>query len=180
MTFTGISASEEGKNVMVEWTVQNEINIAGYEVEKSFDGANFTKVNNTIATGANQASVNYKWLDLNAQAGDQYYRIRSIDRSGKVQYSRIAKVNINMIADLSIYPNPILNGVIGLQFTNMPAGKYSMKLITSLGQTVLSREVKHGGGTSMQILRPGLLARGIYQLAITHPDKTIIILKVVI
>ena len=178
--FTGISASEKRKNVMVEWTVQNEIDIAGYEVEKSFDGVNFTKVNNTMATGATQAGTAYKWLDLNAQPSSQYYRIRSIDRTGKVQYSSIVMVNINMGANLSIYPNPILNGTISLQFTNMPAGNYRMKLVTSLGETVLSKEVRHNGGTSMQIIRPGLLARGIYQLVITHPHKTIITLQVII
>lgn len=180
VTFTGVKAFEQGKNIMVEWTVQNEINVSGYEVQKSLDGIGFTKVNTTTATGANQSSTSYNWLDVNAQPGDQYYRIRSIDKDGKTAYSRIVKVNIGKLSPaISVYPNPILEGSIGLQLTNMPAGKYGVKLINSVGQVLLSAQVQHSGGSAMQTLAvKQFLAKGIYQLQITHPNKTTITLKV--
>jgi hypothetical protein len=50
----------------VDWTVENEVNISKYEVEKSIDGVNYSKVNSTLAIGANNTTTNYKWLDQNA------------------------------------------------------------------------------------------------------------------
>ena len=44
VTFSGIAATEKTNGIAVEWNVENEINIASYDVERSADGRNFTKM----------------------------------------------------------------------------------------------------------------------------------------
>jgi len=65
---------------MVEWTVENEINTAEYEVEKSTDGRFFKKANTTAAASSNRGKNTYTWLDVNPVTGENYYRIRSMTK----------------------------------------------------------------------------------------------------
>ena len=87
VTFTSVKAWQQNKNITVQWKVANEINIKNYEVEKSVDGINFTKVNTTLSAGSFAGNYLYKWLDESAVAGDNYYRIKSNGINEKFSYS---------------------------------------------------------------------------------------------
>ncbi len=57
---------------------------------------------------------------------------------------------------------------------NLPAGLYNIKLLNSLGQTVISRQVNHGGGSSTQTLNIPITIgkmKGVYHAEITKPDN---------
>lgn len=181
VTFTNINAYEKVKNIAVEWTVENEINIREYEVEKSTDGINFTKANTTAATGTNSSTTTYSWLDVHPAVGDNYFRIISVDQNGKRAFSRIVKVKIGKLkAGLAIYSNPVIGNTIGVQFSDMPVGKYKARLLNNLGQVLLIQSIEYAGGNSIQNITPSnTLAKGIYQLEIINPDKTKTSLKVI-
>ncbi|MEP7144574.1 MAG: hypothetical protein ABI707_16960 [Ferruginibacter sp.] len=180
--FTSIKAWRQGRNIAVEWTVENEMNTNKYEVEKCMDGVNFSKVNTTIATGENHSSTSYHWLDRNVVTGSNYYRIRTIDLNNKIGYSHIVKVNMPEVqAGISIYPNPVKDGIIGVEFKNMAAGIYNAKLVNNLGQTVLSKIITHLTGTTVEAIAPDhKLVSGIYQLRVMAPDKKITTVKVIV
>jgi hypothetical protein len=60
---------------------------------------------------------NYEWLDRNAFTGNNYYRIKSIDINGEIQYSNIVKIVMSKgRLQITIYPNPVTDGNINLQF----------------------------------------------------------------
>jgi hypothetical protein len=49
----------------------------------------------TPATGqSTDGTAVYNWLDLKPITGDNFYRIRSISKDGKTEYSKIVKVAI--------------------------------------------------------------------------------------
>ena len=182
VTYTRINAYQQVNDISVDWTVENEINTSKYEVEKSIDASNFTKVNTTIATGTNSSTTDYKWLDKNPVNGNNYYRIRSVSLDGKFEYSKTVVVNISKgSSGIRIYPNPVTEGIIGAEFKNMAGGIYKTRLLNSLGQTILVKQVNHAGGTSMEYIKPDYkLLSGIYQLEVTAPDKTITTIKVIV
>jgi hypothetical protein len=182
VTFKTVKAYQKVKDIAVEWTVDNEINIKNYEVERSADGVKFEKVNTTIATGANRISTTYNWLDVNPFNGNNFYRIRSIEADGRFDYSNTVLVKMGSISSgIRIYPNPVTDGIIGAEFKNMPAGIYSAKLLNAQGQTILSKTINHAPGTSMENIKPDYkLLAGIYQLEITSPAKEITIVKVIV
>ena len=179
VTFTSITAVQKNADIEVDWKVENESGIQQYEVEESGDGNQFVKVA-TVAP-QNNGTGNYSWLDLNVTTGYHYYRVRSVGKDGQVQYTQIVKVLIGkQNASISVYPNPIVNGNIHLQFNNQPAGTYGIRLLNSLGQVIILKIVNHGGGNAMEEITPGhKLATGIYQLEITKPDGNIEDVKVV-
>ena len=171
VTFTSIKASQQtGHNILVTWNVLNEQNIKSYTVERSTDGKTFTGAVTIAASGAGQ----YNWTDVNAATGDNYYRIQSIGNDGSVQYSTVAKVNIGAVNPaFAVYPNPVSNGVIGLQFTNQPQGTYIVKLLTTLGQVLVTKVINHAGGSASETIPfSRTMAKGVYQLEINSPDNT--------
>ena len=53
--------------------------------------------------------------------------------------------------------------------------------MSTLGQTVMSQQINHSAGSSMETLTPGsTLSAGIYQLEITAPDNRTSTIKVVV
>lgn len=166
----------------VEWKVSNEINIARYVVEKSADGSNFTGMQITAAVGNSVAgSITYSALDEQAFTGINYYRIRSIGTDGSESLSNIVKVvNAKWATVLSVYPNPVKGGRLGLQMNNLAAGKYGVRLLTSTGQLIYSKTFMHAANNAVEILNIGAnVTPGEYQLEVFGDDKQLQVLKVI-
>jgi hypothetical protein len=123
----------------------------------------------------------YHWIDSNATAGLHYYRIKCVG-AATVTYSSIAKAIINTTAgSITVFPNPVKDGIVNLKFTAQQKGKYHLRLINSFGQTIITTHFDHTGSTGMlTILLPKDAAKGLYDLEITKPDNTKNILAVVI
>lgn len=174
VTFTNVDAYRLNTGITIDWNIQNEFNIAQYIVERCADGKNFTEVSTTIAKANNNTTTNYTWLDENPFAGCNYYRIKSIDKNGTVKYSDIIKVLMSSNGNnISVYPNPVTNNVIHIQFNNRPLGRYTLHLINNAGQIVYVKEISVNSNNTTQALslQPSL-AKGIYQLKLTGPgDK---------
>jgi hypothetical protein len=170
VTFTSIKAYPKNKDIVVEWKTANEATMKNYKVQKSNDGNKYITAN-TIAA-KNAASNNYNWLDTQPSEGNNFYRIQSTDPDGKINYSKVVKV---YMADekqaISIYPNPVINGVINLQLTNQAAGIYGIRLFNKLGQVMFSKQINHNAGNDPGRFDIGKSsAHGVYQLEITKPD----------
>ena len=143
-----------------------------YEVERSADGIHFNRlyILAPVATGGGQT---YNWLDGQAATGSNFYRIRCVGIAGDIAYSSIINVKMgNPGSDISIYPNPVTNGTVGLQFTGMKKGFYQFRLISSAGQTVFTHQQYHAGVNEITFIRAGHdLATGNYILEIGGPDN---------
>ncbi|MEJ7588044.1 MAG: T9SS type A sorting domain-containing protein [Ferruginibacter sp.] len=175
VTISILKAYWENNDIAVEWKVENEINTIKYDVEKSTDGLMFSNVHTTNVSGSNNAYNTYSWLDVNPAQGNNFYRIRSYDKSGEVKYSSIVKVSIATRQEksgFSIYPNPVSGNVINLIMSNQPAGKYQVRLTNINGQSIFVKSIQTNGGNSTESLNTGAkLPAGIYQLEITGQDN---------
>ncbi|MEO5890662.1 MAG: T9SS type A sorting domain-containing protein [Ferruginibacter sp.] len=183
VTISSVKAQQQNNNIAVEWKVENELNMVKYDVEKSTDGVVFSQVNTTNVTGTNNANNTYGWLDINTVKGNNFYRIKSYDRSGVIKYSSIVKVSIEKstgTSSFSIYPNPVTGNVINLVVNNQPAGKYQVRLTSINGQSIFAKSIQTNGGNSVESLNTGTkLAAGIYQLEIigqnNHDTQKVIV-----
>ncbi len=175
VTFTSIKAYRQDKNINVEWRVDNEVNMKQYEVEKSTDGNTFTGIAQQKPTANNGGSAVYVNADASPVTGFNYYRVKSTDINGKTSYTNVVKVAMGTIKqDISIYPNPITDGMIHLQFLNEPAGKYKIRLLNKLGQVILQKQVTRADGNGTELIKWDYnLAHGMYQLEITRPDGSV-------
>jgi subtilisin-like proprotein convertase family protein len=178
VTFVSVKGYAKGADIAVEWKVENESNMKQYDVDKSIDGNRFSSIA-TVVTG-NLGAGSYNWLDKQPFPGYNYYRIKSIDKNGKINYTEVVKVQMgNIAADISVYPNPVVNGIINLKFTNQPAGRYNIRLLNSLGQLIAGKQVERSDGNGSENLKWDYnLAHGIYQIEITKPNGDVKVIKV--
>lgn len=179
VTFVYIKASQINKDVLVEWHVEMEMNLKHYEIEKSLDGITFIKASVELISGNHNGK--YQWLDQKPNAGYNYYRIKSVDLDGKTSFSSIAKVKVEKaIGTISVYPNPITNGIVNLQLHNQVEGVYGIRLLNPVGQVLLSKKIEHGGGNYTEKINWDYkMAKGMYQIEVTKPGGDVHLIKLV-
>jgi len=172
VTFTTIKGYEKGSGIQVDWSVATESNIRQYEIERSADGQVFSTIGTVVATSNNAAAANYYWLDEDIMAGNNFYRIKAVEKSGEVKYSQVVSVNTgNTKRDIVVYPNPVSDGTLKVRLNNQPKGKYTVELFNGLGQKVFITTIVHAGGSVNQSVRlPSIVSKGIYQLEVKNGE----------
>ena len=121
-------------------------------------------------------------IDQSPFAGYNYYRVRSIDVNGKAAYTQVVKVLYGsaISQEISIFPNPVVNGVVNLQLTNQAEGIYNVRVLNSLGQPVLSKQIRNSeGNVSEKIQLNKNIGKGIYQVEITKPGGDIKMIQII-
>jgi hypothetical protein len=173
---TNVKAYQKNKGIQVEWNTETEINVDKYEIEKSVDGQQFAKANTVASKGSSGGGYSYDWLDTNVSDGNNFYRIKVIEKSGAVKYSEVVRVNISSRgSSVSIYPNPVKGGLISMQLTNMQQGRYEVNIFSSTGQKVYQTAFDHKGGSSLEtIALPRKISAGSYSLQISNNSTTIV------
>ncbi|MEO6453639.1 MAG: T9SS type A sorting domain-containing protein, partial [Ginsengibacter sp.] len=141
-----------GKSYL-QWKSVNELNVQHYEVERSTDGRQFTKI--AIVNG--KGSTVYNTIDDLPVEGNNFYRLKIVDKDGKFTYSIILliKVSKNTTFEFVMYPNPVRDILI-----IAPSGTTSPVKVTiynQQGQRVLANQIV--GTTGIPI---GHLSKGIY------------------
>ena len=174
VTVSSIKAYQQANNIMVEWLVENEIDIQRYDVEKSADGIVFSVFNTVHVPGSSNAVNRYAVMDDKIFKGNNFYRIKIYDSNGKISYTTAVKVTADKTGSVSwIYPNPVINNTIWLHMQNKVKGIYHVKLINADGKILYSKSIVNtGGNISSAIIPSAKLAAGIYQLQIIAPDKS--------
>jgi hypothetical protein len=169
---TGVKAYQKNKGVQVEWSAESESNIDHYEVERSIDAVHFEAIGSATAKNNPGVKASYRIFDQAPIAGDNFYRIKTIEKSGEIKYSEVVKVPMSKTTNsITVFPNPISGKVINVVFSNLAKGNYNVSLITTSGQKIYGGVIEHAGGTANHpIVVDQPLSKGVYQLQITGSD----------
>ncbi|MEO6489428.1 MAG: T9SS type A sorting domain-containing protein, partial [Ferruginibacter sp.] len=173
VTFTSIRANRQDRNIIVQWNVDNQLNIDHYDVERSGDGVNFTKIEEQAAHGYGSSTVSYSSIDTDPYQGDNFYRIRSTGIGNEIKFSEVVKVNMNRPVAISVFPNPVAaDGLLYIKLDNKPAAVYHVKLVNSEGQTIYKTTLNHAGGNGIYMVKLGsLVAHGNYIITIADKEQ---------
>ena len=172
ITISKVRAFQKDPGIQVEWSMLTEQDMDRYEVEKSATGTNFGKMATQASSGNSNQLVNYSWFDANPFEGDNFYRIRAINKSGQMKYSEIVRVNIGKGSPMvNVYPNPINGNSFNLEIKNMAKGTYAVTLTNQLGQQVFLTTLIHSGGSATEnISLKNNLQAGVYELQVSGGD----------
>lgn len=102
VTFKGIVARSENNAVNVQWDVADEMDVRGYEVQRSTNGMRFETVGFVPAHG----KPVYSYTDAQPASGAVYYRVKNVDIDGKYEFSSIVRVNSKRATTMKLYPVP--------------------------------------------------------------------------
>ena len=166
--FTTFNAMESGAHaVRLNWTVQNETDNTYYDVLASNDGVSFSK--RATITSDLHANGSYSWTDVAPAAGMNFYRIKSVETSGFINYSQVLRLTIgSSVTQTLVYPNPVKDKTFTLLISNQPKGVYTFDVVNMTGQKVYRSQVNYTGGSTAQTVNlPQAITRGIYQVVIS-------------
>jgi hypothetical protein len=107
-SFTG--RVEEGQ-VYLQWETENAVNNDRFEIERSTDGTRFSVIGtlqDAYGNGQLAVSAAYTFTDVNPSKGDDYYRIRQVDKDGSYTWSAILRLSLNNPSTaLHLQTNPV-------------------------------------------------------------------------
>ena len=180
MRFTKIKADRNKDNsATVNWYTENENNINTYAIEYSKDGINFSEIGKQTPTANNNGNPYYSFVHTAPADGNNWYRIKANAINGEVQYSDVAKIADKEIvspAKISVYPNPVTDGKIYVNFVNETFGNYELIITNMAGQTVYSEVLQLENNNLQKTIGLRNVAAGNYQL--TVKDETGITKKI--
>lgn len=175
LTLIKVKAYQNDDAIEVDWIAETERNIKSYEVEKSVDGQTFDKVTSAFSKGNNGVTQAYSWLDKNTNTGNNFYRIKIIEKSGAVKYSETINVKVgNRHVSITISPNPVKTNLINLHFSDIEKGRYIVSMYNNLGQKIYNDIINHGTSSAIHTLKPEQqIPKGVYRLLISKENKTV-------
>lgn len=177
--FLSIDANRNKENnPVVNWSVDNEINVDRYELEVSSDGLSFEAINSQPPS----VSKKYNFTDVKNSFSEVFYRVKAISIDGQTQYSKIVHLSsINKEASINIYPNPTTSDNVQIKFSNMKPGYYLSEINNMVGQVVYREKWLNLEDNFLKKLKiPTQLTKGIYKLSVIHESGEFKTLRLII
>jgi len=171
VTLLNFRAEIVGKGVQTSWTGLNEVNMSGYNVERSVNGRNFYEAFETHAFSNTNQQNEYSWFDPTIVSNLQYYRIKAISKNGSFQYSGIIKITFGGTQPtILIYPNPVENKIINVQLDNFKQGRYQVAVYNIVGKKIYSSTYLYNGGQNSLRITANNFAKGIYVIEFNNKE----------
>ena len=113
---SAFNAKKNGSIIDINWSTSEESNMSRYEVERSVNGNSFATLE-TINSRNQAIASTYTATDDHPNKGINYYRLKMIDNSGRITYSKIVAVHFSNGKNVVLYPNILQRGA-DLNITN--------------------------------------------------------------
>ncbi len=162
--FKGFSTPSGNK---LEWSTFSETNNSGFEILRSPNGKEFSKIG-FIYSGANNGNSTlpllYHYIDAMAFSGTSYYRLKQIDKDGKYNLSKTIQINgtkINSFILSAVYPNPAANK-LNVVLNATSNGKTIIIISDLAGRVVLQQQIQMLSGDNSATINIGKLSKGNY------------------
>ena len=133
ISFTGQLLPDE--TVRLQWEAITDQQHDYFEMEKSADGTNF------ISIGRGPSSAPYWGIDTAPFIGNNFYRIKQMDKDGTITYSN----TINVYYDpgsfyVSVYPNPV-DDILNVKINFAKADQYIISITDLAGRKVHEEKI---------------------------------------
>ncbi len=106
MSFTG---NRTGSVNQLNWSTAMEQNFKGFVIERSADGLTWTTIGYTgslAPDGYSNNKLDYTYTDRAPLSGDNYYRLKQMDKDDQYSYTHIVMLSNHMNGNDDVYPNP--------------------------------------------------------------------------
>jgi hypothetical protein len=151
LNISAFSATAKKDMARLEWTTTDESGMDRFEVQRSPDGADFISFGTLICKNLATAT-SYAFNDYSPFGGTSYYRLKILEKSGNVIYSKIISVQFKTDNATTIYPSPWKKGE-GLFIRNPNNEKLTIQFYTETGEIVAKVNTSSG-----QVAIPSLAA----------------------
>lgn len=164
MSFTATTNKDE---VILKWTTASETNNSHFEIERSTDSRNWTKLAKITGAGTTTDLNAYSYIDIEAMKGVYYYRLKQVDFDGNHQYSNMISVDRAAIKQVSVFPNPVKKQLF-VRLNQSMDSTISYQIYNANGQVVMSNNLNN------ERLDVSHLSKGFYLINVIDQTGTMI------
>lgn len=167
-----VQAQPKDGGVKFEWKTFSEVNLSGFEVERSTDGRFYQTIEAVPSLAMDGSGTDYGIFDADPQSGINYYRVKSIDMDGSLGWSDVVAVEIvlnenavqEVIREFTVYPNPVRAGApVQMQLEASVSGTAHIELYNLGGQRVLQQQKElNTGMNNSTVSMNSSLTPGVY------------------
>jgi hypothetical protein len=167
VSITSFAVSKSNGSHIVSWQTLTEINNAGFDIQRSADGRNFSSiqfVSSKYASGNSATKTSYSIVDSKPIEGINYYRLKQVDKDGKEQYSGIISIKNMQQTDwatLTIYPNPVKEK-LSIQLNLQQQESVAITISNAWGGKVMQTTKQLGSGATQLYQDVAHLPAGMY------------------
>jgi uncharacterized protein (DUF1501 family) len=173
ITGTELLARWDNEYAVLEFEVYENDSYEKFIVERSTDGRNFSTALVKINTSYNTVE-RYTVKDNRINASEVFYRIKAISKQGEVSYSKIALLRNQQKQDISVYPNPVKNHTINIEFFTTVNEEVTISIIGTLGEKLYYNQINPRGNRVVTFKVPHHFdVRTLYILNIQYGSKVI-------
>lgn len=159
-SFTG-QAIKSG--VQLNWSTAIETNSSHFIVERS-NTSSFNAIGRVNSGSNNSQLQQYSYVDITPINGENFYRLKQVDKDGRFAYSKIIRVVFGNMPYLVAYPNPTKYAV---NIGGISAGAYLT--VVDAGGRLIKQYKATGNNYAIPIQQ---LNAGIYFIRVAQNGKT--------
>lgn len=165
------TARSKGSSIAINWSTANEIGNERFELFRSADGKEFSRLATRKGAGSSDQLRYYTHNDINPFPGINYYRLKQIDFDGKHFDSEViavaTKLSSNSLTVSVSDGKPIVN--ISLTIN----AKGTIELYDTYGKKLSSQQAVLQQGLN-RITLPIELAQGVYIVKVKTGTETLV------
>jgi hypothetical protein len=169
-----IQGSIQNNDAVIEWTVAENESGNYFEIEKSYDGKNFTSagiIGSTNKTG----NESYRFTE---PAGSQsYYRVKVVGKNRSLSYSKILAVKAKdglPVNKISLLQNPV-SSVLSFNYQSVTDNTSMLTIYNMNGVPVhTSKLTIHKGLNTISLNVNNKIAAGTYLLELTNTERSVV------
>lgn len=175
VSITNFSAALRNKKAQLNWTTASELNNSGFEIEKSINGKDFSsigKIASKALNGNSTSTIDYSFEDIKLSAGNNYYRLRQIDKDGKASISNIEVINNPFTSSFvaNVLGNPVRDNVV-FNVKSSVNRNIQINITNASGALLLTRKQNINAGENNFSFPVNQLPNGILFITIKDNDS---------
>ena len=170
ISFSGLLNSQE--HSQLQWRTTNQLNFDHFEVQRSYDGVQFTPAGTVRAIQNNVAMQDYTFTDPLIAKAINFYQLKMVDIDGRSKLSPIIRINNVKTANfVQLLQNPVKD-YISILLNNSSKENVTAELFNRSGQLISKSNLGKVDGNVVLPLNASVLASGVYVLRITAGTQT--------
>jgi hypothetical protein len=176
VTLTSFTSSCDNGMPVLNWETASEQNSDYFQIEKSWDGFDWTVVSQVQAAGNSNQIINYQFYDVYSGRFEGYYRLKQVDFDGQFEY--FGPIHTDCIESKSdfyseLFPNPT-TGEIFIGIRNNQQEVVEILITDNSGRVLNRKNIDIINGYTMNTFDLSLYNTGIYQIHIYTKNRSYI------
>jgi hypothetical protein len=167
----GLQATAQDSRVRLSWNVTENLNGEKFVIERSIDPSKFAADSIGQVSLREAGTGSYEFYDLSPKPGLNYYRLKTVDLDGSVEYTRFVRANNSFIQDITVFPQPASSSA-NVAFTSLTEkADGTIEVFNTLGRKVAILPIQPVRGNNYYKIDTKNYPTGIYEVRFIINDQ---------